>query len=403
MIYRPFGTLKNIDILLLTRHLFLMILKFVLIFTIDSRILKFTMKTNFIILLSIIVIIASCTPKPTITCEDWGTVDSKPVYLYTLTNSNGVSAKITNYGGIIVEFNAPDKGGQIENIVLGLVSLDDYLSERSFFGSIIGRYADIIAEAKFTLDNVEYTLSSGGHGGKKGFDQRVWHSTTSSDKQSATVSLVYLSADGEEGYPGNLTVHVDYVLNNENELHICYTATTDKPTVLNLTNHSFFNLTNCRENVLNHQVRIYADAYTPYAENSNIPTGEIAPVEGTPYDLRQWTVIGDRINDFPHPVFDYCYCVNGTPNHIVLAAELYEPQTGRLLQAYTTEPGVQFFTGGSLDGRNSRNMDAQGQPMGACFEMQHFANSPNQPNFPSTVLRPGETYTQTTIYKVSVK
>ena len=366
------------------------------------------MKTNFIILLSAIIM-AACTSaiKPAITGEDWGSVNSKPVYLYTLTNSNGVSAKITNYGGIIVEFNAPDKNGQIENIVIGLESLDDYLAGHPNFGSIVGRYADLISEAKFTLDGTEYILATNSgkhhmHGGRENFVKKVWDATTSSDDKSATLSLTYLSVDGEEGYPGNLTVKVDYVLNNDNELQIHYTATTDKPTVLNLTNHSYFNLTNCKENILNHQVRIYADTYLILGEG-NVPTGEIAPVENTSFDLRQWTVIGDQIPDSLR-VYDHCFCVKGTPDNLALVAELYEPQSGRLLQTYTTEPGVQFYTGGSLNNRNHRNIGVEGgRLMGACFEAEHYLDSPNNPNFPTTVLRPGETYTQLTIYKVGVK
>ena len=365
------------------------------------------MKKKLIILLSVIAI-TSCTStnKPTITSEEWGSVDSKPVYLYTLTNSNGVSAKITNFGGIVVEFNVPDKDGQFENIVIGLATLDDYLAGHPSFGSIVGRYANRIAEGTFTLDDTEYTLAvnSGNnhiHGGVENFEKKVWNATTSQDENSVTLSLTYLSVDGEEGYPGNLNVKVDYVLNNDNELQLHYTATTDKPTVLNITNHSYFNLTNFKENILNHHVRVYADAYLP-SGIGNIPTGEIASVEDTPYDLRQWTVIGDRIPSSLRG-FDNCYCISGTPDNLVLAAELYEPQSGRLLQTYTTEPGVQFYTGGSLDGRNTRNLDGQGRLMGACFEAQHYPNSPNQPNFPTTVLRPGETYTQLTKYKVSVK
>ena len=192
------------------------------------------------------------------------------------------------------------------------------------------------------------------------------------------------------------------MLNNDNELQLHYTATTDKPTVLNLTNHSYFNLTSCRENILDHHVRIYATRYAPVDEGGSIPTGEIAPLEGTPYDLHQWTVIGDRIPD-RLSVFDSYYYVNGTLDNRVLAAELYEPKSGRLLQTYTTEPGIQFYTGGRIDNRNHRNMGAEGRLIGACFEAQHNANSPNQPNFPTTVLRPGETYRQLTIYKVNVK
>ena len=365
------------------------------------------MKIYFTISFSIIVMaVYASNVKPAVTAEDWGSVDSKPVYLFTLTNSNGVMAKITNFGGIVVEFMTPDRNGTMENIVLGLESLDDYLAGHPAFGCIVGRYANRISEAKFTLDGKEYLLAANSgkhhiHGGRQNFYQKVWDATTSNDDHSATLSLTYLSVDGEEGYPGNLAVKVDYVLNNENELQLHYTATTDRPTVLNLTNHSYFNLTNCRENILNHQVRIYAGSYLP-VDNDNIPTGEIAPVEGTPYDLRQWTVIGDRIPNQLR-VFDFCYPVNGTPNKIVLAAELYEPQSGRLLQTCTTEPGVQFYTGGSLSGRNSRNSGAEGRLLGACFEAQHYPDSPNKPHFPSTVLRPGETYTQLTIYKVGVK
>ena len=363
------------------------------------------MKAKSIMLLSAIVMVACTSKKPSITSEEWGSVDSKPVYLFTITNSNGVSAKITNYGCVIVEFNAPDRNGQMGNIALGLESLDDYLAGHPYFGSIVGRYADVIAGAKFTLDSVEYTLSSGGHGGVIGFNKKVWDATTSSDKESATLSLTYLSVDGEEGYPGNLTVKLDYVLNNNNELQLNYTATTDKPTVLNLTNHNYFNLTACKEDVLGHHVIIYADTYTPYGERGSIPTGEIAPLDSLPLDLRQWTVIGERIPDLqPRRNFDHCYCVNGTPNNIVLAAELYEPKSGRLLQTYTTEPGVQFYIPVDLRNRyKSRQGVEYNQYMGVCFETQHFANSPNTPNFPSTVLRPGETYTQQTRYKVSVK
>ena len=366
------------------------------------------MKLNFIILLTIIAMTA-CTSntKPTITSESWGTVESNPVFLYTLTNSNGVTAQITNYGGIIVAYNAPDKNGQMENIVLGLGSLDDYVAGHPSLGCIVGRFANRIGGAKFTLDDVEYTLVANNgrnhiHGGNKRFSDKVWDAVTSSDEQSVTLSLVCTSADMEEGYPGHMIVKVDYVLNNDNELQIRYSAVTDKPTVLNLTNHSYFNLAGCKEDVRGHQVRIYADAYTP-ADNENIPTGEITPVEGSPYDLRQWTVINDRLTDLPRG-YDNNYCVKGTSGNAVLAAELYEPKSGRLLQTYTTEPGVQFYTACNLDGSKKNPQGAAFTSfMGACFEAQHYPDSPNKPNFPSTVLRPGETYEQVTIYKVGVK
>jgi len=366
------------------------------------------MKINFIISLSIIAMtVFASTDKPVITSENWGSVESKPVYLFTLTNSNGLTAKITNYGGIVVEFYTPDRNGLMENIVLGLETLDDYLAGHPAFGCIVGRYINRIGGAKFTLDGTEYVLAANSlrkhniHGGVKNFYTKVWDATTSSDDQSATLSLTYISADMEEGFPGELTVKVDYVLNNDDELQIHYTATTDKPTVVNLSNHSYFNLTGCKENVLGHQVKIYADAYTP-VDNELIPTGEILQVEGTPFDLRQWTVINDRMTDLPRG-YDNNFCIKGIPGNIVLAAEMYEPKSGRLLQTYTTEPGLGFYTAFGLNGRNK---NAQGVPftssMGACFETQHYPDSPNKPNFPSTVLRPGETYTQLTIYKVGV-
>lgn len=366
------------------------------------------MKIKIIILLSILAMSASAsTHEPSISAIDWGVVDSKPVYLFTLTNSNGVIAKITNYGGIVVEFHTPDRDGKMENIVLGLESLDDYLAGHPAFGCIVGRYINRIGGAKFTLDGTEYVLAKNFlrkhniHGGINNFSSKVWDATTSSNDQSATLSLTYLSADMEEGFPGNLTVKVDYVLNKDNELQIHYTATTDKPTVVNLSNHSYFNLTACKENVFGHQVRIYADAYTP-ADEDLIPTGEIVPVEGTPYDLRQWTVINDRLAELPRG-YDNNFCIKGTPEKIVLAAEMYEPKSGRLLQTYTTEPGLCFYTAYGL---NVKRKTPQGVPytssMGACFETQHYPDSPNKSQFPSTVLRPGEVYKQLTIYKVRV-
>ena len=349
----------------------------------------------------------SATKKPAITSENWGTADSSPVHLYTLTNSNGVTAKITDYGGIIVAFDVPDKNGKAENIVLGLANLDDYLAGHPSLGCIVGRFANRIGGAKFTLNGTEYPLAvnSGNnhiHGGIKRFGHKVWDAATSSDEQSATLSLSCVSADMEEGYPGKMNVTVDYVLNNDNELQIRYSAVTDKPTVLNLTNHSYFNLSGCKKDVLDHRVKLYSDAYTP-ADEENIPTGEIRSVNGTPYDLRDWTVISDRLADLPQG-YDNNFCVKGSPGNPVLVAELYDPESGRLLQTYTTEPGVQFYTACNLDGSKKSPSGVAYTPfMGACFEAQHYPDSPNKPNFPTTVLNPGETYTQVTIYKVGLK
>ncbi|GHT21806.1 aldose 1-epimerase [Bacteroidia bacterium] len=366
------------------------------------------MKTvNFLVCMALLM--ASCAQKqPTITQVEWGRADSKEVNLYTLTNSNALSVDITNYGGIVVAFRTPDRNDEQANIVLGLGSLDDYLVGHPCFGCIVGRYANRIAGARFTLNDVEYSLAANNgknhiHGGvKQRLDMKVWDASASNDKNSATLTLHCKSADMEEGYPGNLDVEVRYVLNNDNELQIHYTAVTDQPTVLNLTNHSYFNLSGCKENALGHQAIIYADQYTPVDEE-NIPTGEILPVEGTPYDLRRWTTIGDRIKVLPRG-YDNNYCLKTQAAQPILAAELYDPQSGRLLQMYTTEPGVQFYTSVNLNGsKKNENGVALTSFMGACFEAQHYPDSPNHPNFPSTALNPGDTYRQTTIYKAGVK
>ena len=364
---------------------------------------------NYVIISLIIIILTSCTSgnKPAVNMESWGSVDSEPVYLYTLTNSNGVTVKITNYGCTVVEFLVPDRNGLMENIVLGMGSLDDYLGRHPCFGCIVGRCVNRISGAKFTLDGVEYTLVANSgknhiHGGNENFSRKVWDATTSVSRQSVTLSLMYVSADMEEGYPGALAVQMDYVLNNDNELQLHYTATTDKPTVLNLTNHSYFNLSGGREDIRGHQVKVYADKYTPTGEGL-IPTGEIATVEGTPYDLRQWTTLDDRLSVLSNG-FDNNYCVNGTPGQAVMAAEMYDPKSGRLLQVQTTEPGMQFYTAVRLSERNKSQLGyASASYMGACFETQHYPDSPNNPNFPTTVLRPGETYTQVTTYRAGIK
>ncbi|MDR2039577.1 MAG: galactose mutarotase [Bacteroidales bacterium] len=364
---------------------------------------------KYVILLGFVFMALSCTTssKPSVNQEEWGSTDSKPVYLFTLTNSNGITAEITNYGATLVSFNVPDKDGKFENIVLGLDRLESYLAGHPSLGCVIGRYANRIGNAKFILNGTEYTLAKNNgenhiHGGVKRFSHKVWDASISSDINTAKLSLICTAADMEEGYPGNMVIKVDYVLNNDNELVLNYSATTDKPTVINLTNHSYFNLTGCKENVLGHQVKIYADAYTPVDEG-NIPTGEIRSVAGTEYDLREWTTIGDRLSILPKG-YDNNYCLKGTPNHAVLAAELYEPKSGRLLQTFTTEPGVQFYTSCNLDGSKK---SPSGVPysafMGACFEAQHYPDSPNKPDFPSTTLNPGETYTQVTTYKVGIK
>lgn len=367
------------------------------------------LKLMIIVCLAMIVTACSEKSKPTISREDWGIVGNQSVYLYTLTNSNGVTAKITNYGGIVVQLYAPDRNGKMENIVLGLNSLEAYLKGHPAFGCIVGRYINRIGGAKFTLDGVEYQLAKNSngkhciHGGWKNFYSKVWKGETSTDTRSATLSLTYLSPDMEEGFPGNLSVKVDYILTNDNQLKMIYTATTDKPTVVNLSNHSYFNLTGAKESVLNHEVRIFADEYTP-TDSDLIPTGEIVPVEGTPLDLREWTRIGDRMEQLPDG-FDNSFCVKEEGGaKPALIAELREPNSGRILRTYTTQPGVCFYTAKGLDiEQHTCHGTAYGSSWGACLETQHYPDSPNHENFPSTVLRPGETYRQVTVYELGAE
>ncbi len=358
-------------------------------------------------LLFITFTMIACTSvsKPDVTQIEWGTVNSEPVYLYTLTNSNGITAKITNYGGFVVELLTPDRNGEKENIVIGLPSLEQYLGN-SYLGCIVGRYANRIANARFTLDGVEYQMVPNNgknllHGGAKGFNTKVWTPKTSVNDKAAILELSYVSPDMEEGFPGNLTTIVRYELTNDNELQIHYKATTDKPTVLNLTNHSYFNLTGRKDGLGNHRIKVYADAYLPVDEGL-IPIGEVRPVDGTPFDLREWKIFADQFKLLPKG-YDHNFCVKGiTGKAPVLVAELYEPQSGRLLQTYTTEPGMQIYTG-TNPFENVKFPEGVPPFTTVCFETQHYPDSPNQSAFPSTVLRPGEVYEQTTIYKFAIK
>ena len=346
---------------------------------------------------------------PAVTQQEWGTADGETVYLYTLTNSRGMVAKITNYGGIVVELTAPDRNGRMDNIVLGLNSLDAYLKGHPAFGCIVGRYINRIGNARFTLDGKEYVLAKNSngrhsiHGGRRNFYTHVWNASTAADHSSATLTLTRRSPDMEEGFPGNLDVRVDYTLTDDNELRIEYTATTDRPTVVNLSNHSYSNLSGAKESVLGHYVRIFAKDYV-VTDGDLIPTGEIAKVKGTPLDLRRWTRIGDRMDRLPNG-FDNSYCVAGRSGRKpVLVAELYDPVSGRELKTFTTQPGLCFYTAKTLNTRaNTRHGHPYSASWGACFETQHHPDSPNHPNFPTTVLRPGDTYHEVTVYRVGCR
>jgi len=344
-----------------------------------------------------------------ITKQSFGkTADGQNVDLYTLRNVHGVEAKITNYGGIVTSLKVPDRRGKFDDVVLGFNDLDSYLKGHPYFGAIIGRYGNRIAKGRFTLNGVEYKLAVNNgentlHGGIKGFDKVVWTAQDSKTRLGPSIALTYLSKDGEEGYPGNLNVKVVYTLTNNNELRIDYTATTDKDTVTNLTHHSYFNLAGeGNGDILNHQVLINATRFLP-TDAGSIPTGELRSVTGTPFDFRKMMTIGARINQDEEQLklgngYDHNWIING--RGMRLAAQAYEPTSGRRMQVWTTEPGLQFYTGNFLDGTlTGKSGKVYPRRSGFCFETQHYPDSPNHPAFPTTTLKKGATYRSTTIYK----
>ena len=370
-------------------------------------------KIFFLFTTLIIVIMFSCntskketSTKPGIVSAAWGETDGKKVSLYTLTNKNGVQVKISNYGGTVTSWIVPDKNGKMGNILLGFDSLSGYLAKPPYFGALIGRYGNRIANGKFKIDTATYTLAPNNgknhlHGGNKGFDKVVWDASITTDSVPELI-LHYLSKDGEEGYPGNLNVTVKYTLTDDDELIIEYNADTDKPTVINLTQHNYYNLTGDHANtILGHTLMIYADNYTP-VDSTLIPTGEIKPVKGTPFDFTKATKIGAGI-DSVKGGYDHNWVLNKKGNSLELVATLSDDVSGRKMDVYTTEPGLQFYSGNFLDGTIN---GSDGKPFslhtGLCLETQHFPNSPNQANFPSTLLKPGEKYHTITKYKISV-
>lgn len=344
--------------------------------------------------------------------SDFGkTADGKPVDLYTLTNAHGLKAKVITYGGIITELHTPDRNGKPADVVLGFDNLKGYLAGHPYFGAIVGRVANRIAKGKFTLGGKTYQLATNNgpnalHGGLQGFDKKVWKAEPVEGTDGPGVRLSYTSPDGEEGYPGNLNVMVTYTLTNQDELRIDYKATTDKDTPVNLSNHSYFNLAGPGGgDILGHELMLAADAYTP-VDATLIPTGEIKPVKGTPLDFTTPTPIGARIDQLKGDPggYDHNFVLRGGGKSLALAARVHEPKTGRVMEMYTTEPGVQFYTGNFLDGKLTGKYGVvYKKHMGFCLEAQHFPGSVNHPNFPSVILKPGSTYTQTTVYKFSAK
>jgi len=359
----------------------------------------------------------SAAAKPGIRKEPFGkTADGKAVDLYTLTNANGVEAKITNYGGAVVSMKVPDRNRKFDDVVLGYDTLDGYLNDKFYMGVLVGRYANRIAGGRFKLGGKEYTLAQNNdvnhlHGGIVGFSKVVWRAAPFRVRGGQGLRLTYLSKDGEEGYPGNMTVIASYILTNKNELKIDYSATSDKATVINLTNHAYFNLAGAGSgDILGHELLINADRFTP-TDSGSIPTGELRSVKGTPMDFTQPNAIGARIEQpdeqlgFGHG-YDQNWVLNkgGGGAAPPLAARVIEPKTGRVMEVYTTEPGLQFYSGNFLeDATTGKGGKVYNRRNGFCLEAQHFPDSPNKPNFPSVVLAPGRKYTQTTIYKFSAR
>jgi aldose 1-epimerase len=381
---------------------------------------KYPLITGISLIVALIIVLAGCgsgkkadesapkNPKCKVEKSLFGLMpDGDSVMLYTLTNEQDIKISITNYGGIITAIHTPDKHGKTTNITLGFDKLEQYLAGHPNFGTLVGRYGNRIAGARFTLDGVEYTLAANNgnnslHGGIENFGKKIWTPEVIGCDERAALKLSYTSVDGEEGFPGTLQVTVTYELLMD-QFFITYEAVTDKPTVLNLTNHAYFNLAG-EGTILDHVLYINASRYTPVNEEL-IPTGELANVEGTPFDFRKPFVIGERfpqLNNEPLG-YDHNFVLDGSAGERIMAAKVHDPLSGRFLEVHTTEPGVQFYTGNFLDGSLSSGDRTYVQHSGFCLETQHFPDSPNQPDFPSTVLRPGETFASQTILKFGVE
>lgn len=371
-----------------------------------------------------VVLLAACKPDQkqvestpqadtmaTIKTQPFGkTPDGKEVLEYTLANKNGITMSVINYGGIITRLVTPDRNGTMEDIVLGYDSLEGYLRETPYFGAIVGRYGNRIANGKFVLDGKTYSLAQNNngqhlHGGLIGFDKVFWNIEPIG---SAKIKLTYVSKDMEEGYPGNLTVEVTYALTDNNELVIDYTATTDKKTIVNLTQHSYFNLTgNVKRDILDHEVTLFSDKFVPVTKVL-IPTGELKDVSGTPFDFRTPTAIGLRTNEKHEQLvfaggYDHCWVLS-SPDSVKHAATVYEPTSGRVLDVFTTEPGVQLYCGNFLDGTIiGKQQVVYKHRYGLCLETEHFPDSPNQKSFPTTELNPGQVYKTHTVYAFSTR
>jgi aldose 1-epimerase len=362
--------------------------------------------------MSAVIGLADEKPKAGITMKPYGkTPDGTPVEEYTMTNRKGVTMKVITYGGIVTELHVPDKDGKFADICLGCSNLDEYVEGHPFFGALTGRVANRIAKGKFTLDGKEYTLATNNgpnhlHGGTKGFDKRVWKKfASSSDDSQQSLTLQYVSKDGEEGYPGNLEVVVTYDLTDKNEWRISYAAVTDKSTPVNLTQHAYFNLSGHDSGtILDHVLKLNADKYTP-TDDTLIPTGKIEPVKGTPFDFTSPTPIGKRIKDIKADPqgYDLNFVLNGKAGELRAIAEVTDPKSGRVMNVSTDQPGVQLYTGNFLDGKQKGKGGVRYKQYGGfCLETQHFPDSVNKKEFPSVILEPGRRYVHTTVYTFGV-
>jgi len=335
--------------------------------------------------------------------------DGRAVSIFTVTNPNGLRLKMTDYGATVVSLEVPDKNGKLADVTLGLPTLEGYLKQTTFFGATIGRFGNRIAKGKFTLNGKEYTLPINNapnhlHGGPNGFDHQLWAAKEIEKPDAAGVEFTYVSKDGEAGYPGTLTVTATYLLTKDNELKIDYSATTDKDTVLNLTNHTYWNLAGAGSGtILDQQMMIAADKYLP-VDDTLIPTGKMADVKGTPLDFTSSKTIGPGVAEIKKQGgrgFDHCYVLRSQNHKLALAAKAKDPVSGRVMEVWTDQPGIQFYTGNFLDG--SPTSGGFPQHSAFCLETQHYPDSPNQPTFPSTVLKPGQTFKSTTVYKFGVE
>ena len=375
------------------------------------------MKKPLISFAALCLLLSSCGDSETksLNKKVWGNVHGQEVYLYTLTNSSGAYVTISDFGGIVQALGVPDRNGEIADVVLGFDTPQGYINDGPFFGAIVGRYANRIAKGKFTLDGNEYTLATNNapnhlHGGPTGFYNRIWTVEQIPAEQGNTaLKLAYTSGDGEEGYPGNLKVTVIYTWTNDNQLKIDYEAETDKPTVVNLTNHAYFNLSGGKdETILSEIMTIHADRYTPIDETS-IPTGELLDVTGV-MDFTIPKAIGKDIGalgggteGFVGGGYNHNYVLRDKAGELITAAFVHHPVSGRTMETLTTEPGIQFFTGNAFTGEFSGKGILMGKHVGYCLETQHFPDSPNQPSFPTTTLLPGQKFQSTTIYKFGIR